>query len=391
MDSGLNARLRLARGAVLVVFFVHGAVFASWAARIPAVQERLVLSPGLLGIVLAGPALGALAGSQAGGRLVDVVGSRAISALAPVILCLPLGLIPLASSPWQLTGLLLALGAADGTTAVAMNAQAVAVQDRYGRPVLNGMHAGRSIGAVIGGLGGAAMVLGGLPLSAQFPLSAAVLAVISALAAGWLLPSRRRTLTSPSRSKHGNWFAVGLLALLTFLAALVEDAPASWGGVYLRSIGAAGSVAAAGYGVFSAGEVVGRLYSDRLVARVGWTRLIRAGTLACALAFTAALLLGRVEVTLVALAVAGLGISTVFPGAFAGAGSIRNVDGGVAMAQVNFAGNVGWLAVSPTIGGLATISSLPLALGLLPAAALAIAALASATEPEGAADRPNSS
>ncbi len=151
-DDRLPANARMARVAVSAIFFVHGAVFASWAARVPAVQTELRLSAGISGLVLAGPGLGALAGSQAGGLLVRHLGSRAVSATAPVVLSVPLGLIPVAQSPWSLMGLLVVLGAADGCTSVAMNAQAVVVQRRYGRAVLNSMHAIRSVGAVAGGL-----------------------------------------------------------------------------------------------------------------------------------------------------------------------------------------------------------------------------------------------
>jgi len=90
-----------------------------------------------------------------------------------------------------------------------------------------------------------------------------------------------------------------------------------------------------------------------------------------------------VEVTLAALVIVGIGISAVFPGAFAGAGAVPGADPGVTMGQVNFAGNLGWLAVSPIIGGIATAFSLPIALGLLPIAAMIIAILAFSTEPQG--------
>lgn len=376
-EEAVDARLRRARAAVLAVFFVHGAVFASWAARIPAVQEDLRLGSGALGVVLAGPALGSLAGSQLGGLLVDRIGSRRATAAAVLALCVPTALIPLAGSAWSLLALLVVLGVADGGTAVAMNAQGVAVQDRYGRPLLNGMHATRSIGAVAGGLAAAGTVAFGLPLAVQFPLTAAVLLLVAAVATRWLPTVPRRAAAAAGRSKGRVRLAVLLLALVAFLAALVEDAPASWSGVYLRHVGATEAVAAAGYAVFSAGEVVSRLLNDRLVGRFGWAAVVRAGTLACALALTTALLLGRVDVTLVALALAGAGISAVFPATFAAAGAVPGPPG-VALAQVNVAGSLGWLTISPAVGGLAVLASLPLALGLLPAAALGIALLAPA-------------
>ncbi|MGW5433457.1 MFS transporter [Streptomyces sp. NPDC004059] len=419
----LPATARRARVAVTAVFFVHGAVFASWAARVPAVQTELRLSDGLLGLVLAGPGVGALVGSQAGGLMVRHLGSRAVSAMAPVALSVPLGLIPTAHSAWTLMGLLVLLGAADACTSVAMNAQAVVVQRRYGRAVLNSMHAIRSVGAVTGGLAGVATAALGLTLTTQFVVMAVVLAIVSAVAACGLGSDREpaQRVQRTDRTGQADWTTTGtkaeadtarpgtprarartedehssdvgrrdptrqganrrmivmLLALMTFLAALVEDAPASWSGVYLRHVGADTATAAAGYAAFSAGSVLARLFNDWLVDRIGWDRLIRVGTLCCAAALTGALLLGQPGITLAAFVVAGAGISAVFPGAFTAAGGLPNA--AVAMGQVGFAGNLGWLLVSPIIGGLATFVGLPTALGLLVVAAVVIAGLAPIT------------
>jgi fucose permease len=218
----------------------------------------------------------------------------------------------------------------------------------------------------------------GLPLTTQFVLVAAVLAAVSAVAACGLAPDAERT--QPVRVRTGSGrrrTTVPLLALMTFLAAWVEDAPASWSGVYLRHVGAGAAMAAGGYAAFSAGSVLARLVNDWSVDRIGWARLIRAGTVSCAAALTAALLLGEPGIMLAALVVAGAGISAVFPGAFTAAGALP--DAAVAMGQVGFAGNLGWLTVSPAIGALATLAGLPTALGLLVVAALTVAGLASVT------------
>lgn len=372
-------RLRRARWATTAVFSLHGAVFASWAARIPAVRELLGMGTGTLGIVLAMPALGALAGSQAGGKLVDVAGSRRIGAIAPIVLCFALGLIAAEHATVSLSAGLLLLGAADGATAVAMNAQAAAVQEGYGRSVFNGMHAVRSLGAVAGGLCGAALAALNVPLTAQFLATAAVLAALALPSGRFLLPGvtgSARTERLPAGRIRAT---VVLLALLTFLASLVEDAPASWSGVYLSQLGAAGGIAAAGYAVFSAGEVASRVFADRMVNRFGWPWVIRTGAAIVCVVLAVTLLIGNVAVTLGALIVAGAGISVVFPGALAAAGTIPGAAAGMAMGQVNFAGNIGWLVVSPMIGGLSSASSLPAALAVLPVSAAGIALLAFAT------------
>jgi predicted MFS family arabinose efflux permease len=87
---------------VSTVFFVHGFVFSSWAARVAVVRAELHLSAGVLGLALAGPGLGALIGSQAGGLLVTRIGSRATSSLTPLLLCGQLALIPTVRSAWAL-------------------------------------------------------------------------------------------------------------------------------------------------------------------------------------------------------------------------------------------------------------------------------------------------
>lgn len=94
----------------------------------------------------------------------------------------------------------------------------------------------------------------------------------------------------------------------------------------------------------------------------------------CAAVLAAALLFGRPGVALAALVVAGAGISAVFPATFTAAGALAFP--ALAMGQVGFAGNPGWLLVPPVIGGLATVAGLPTALGVLVLAALIIAALA---------------
>lgn len=376
--------LHRARIAVLGLFFVHGAVYGTWAARIPTIEARLHLSDAALGLVLAGPGIGALIGSQLGGVLIARFGSRIVSSTAPAFLCAPLAAISFANSGWSLFAVLAVMGAGDGSTAVAMSAQSVQIQDQISRPVMNSFHATRSVGAMVGVFAGAASIDANVHLRIALMGTAAVLAVISLLGASSLLPDRpeHQDLHQADRQTRG-WIVRSVLWLtgLTFLAALVEDAQASWSGPYLVHIGAAGAVAAAGYGFFSGGEVVGRLAGDRLVQKLGWRVTVRAGALLCAIALLGMLAAGSSVVTLVAMVIIGIGISTVFPGAFAGVGRLPRSAQAFAIGQVNFAGNLGWVLVSPIIGGLTTLVSLPLALIVLPIASVAVALLATAIEP----------
>jgi MFS transporter len=373
---------RAARWSVTVVFFVHGAGFASWAARIPEVQQRLHLGPGTtLGLLLAGPALGGLLGSQVAGLLLTRFSGRIVTASAPLALSGFLALISTVHSVPALFAVLAGLGVADGITGVAMNEQGVAVQDSYGRPVLNAMHGFRSVGGMIGGLAAAAMFALDLSPAVQLRAVAAVLAGCVVVAAPGLRPARRSSDPDLRDARRGPHRAVVLIASVAFLSSFVEDAPASWGGVYLRTLGASTALAATAYAVFSGGETVGRLLSDRVVARIGWVRAARTGAALCVPVLIAALLLGEPWVALVAFGVCGTAISTVFPAAFAAAGHLPGVRPAVGMAQVGFAGNLGWLAVSPVIGALAGAAGLTAGLSLLPVTAAGIASLAPVLRP----------
>jgi hypothetical protein len=59
--SRIPARLRTARLAVSVAFFVNGALLASWVPHIPSVQTKLALGNGALGLALLLIAVGAVA------------------------------------------------------------------------------------------------------------------------------------------------------------------------------------------------------------------------------------------------------------------------------------------------------------------------------------------
>ncbi|CAA9334511.1 MAG: Uncharacterized MFS-type transporter, partial [uncultured Gemmatimonadaceae bacterium] len=138
------------------IFFLNGAGVASWVVRIPAVQARLALTPGVLGLALLGAAVGALVAMPLAGRWVVRRGSGPVTRLAAVGFAAALVLAPLAASALALALALVAFGALNGALDVAMNAQAATVERGYGRPIMSSFHAlfswGGLAGAAVGGL-----------------------------------------------------------------------------------------------------------------------------------------------------------------------------------------------------------------------------------------------
>ncbi len=81
-----------ARRSVSTIFFVNGAVLASWVPHIPAVKAAHGLGDGALGLVLLSMAAGSVLALTLAGWLVGRIGSRATTSMAAIALCLTLPL-----------------------------------------------------------------------------------------------------------------------------------------------------------------------------------------------------------------------------------------------------------------------------------------------------------
>src|SRR6266566_6245453 len=178
-----------ARRSVSTIFFVNGAVLASWVPHIPAVKAAHGLGDGALGLVLLSMAAGSVLALTLAGWLVGRIGSRATTSMAAIALCLTLPL-PILSPAVPLLALSLVLvGASNAILDVAMNAQAVLVEREYGRPIMSSFHGLFSLGGLAGAaLAGLAIGLG-VPPACHVVASAAVALLAVGRALRWLVPS----------------------------------------------------------------------------------------------------------------------------------------------------------------------------------------------------------
>jgi MFS family permease len=364
--------LRRARAAVTVMFLLNGTVFASWVPHIPAVKARLDLSDGGLGLLLLCVAAGSIASLALSGWLVARFGSRLVCVASAVGLSLTLP-VPIVSASTLLTAAaLLVFGAFNGALDVAMNAQAVEVQRRYGRSIMSAFHGCFSLGGLIGaGVAALLLKLGVDPLQHALGVAAISLAAAAA-AASLLLPSGRSAAAREPVFVRptGVLLPLGLLALCGLL---IEGAMADWSAVYLADAhGASLDVAAAGYAVFSLTMAAGRFAGDRLIDRFGVVRVLRT----CAVLATAGLLLtvaaGQAG-ALLGFACIGFGMANIIPLLFTAAGRVPGVEPGRGLAAVASAGYFGFLVGPPFIGFIAQALSLPAAFGLMAILCAAIA------------------
>jgi MFS family permease len=367
-------RVRRARVATTLIFFLTGFVYAAWATRIPAIKGELDLSAGALGLAILGLEAGAIAGLPAGGALATRVGTR--MALRVGFAGYPAALVAVALSPSlpALAAALAAMAAASSIVDVAMNAQGMELERRYRRPVLSGLHAGHPFGLVVGGLLGSAAAAGGLAVQAHLAAVAGV-GLAGGIAATFPLvaepvPPRGRSLARPGGALLG-------LGLIAFCAFLLDGAAYNWSAVHMSSVHGAGAGLAAGaFTLFSLALAVGRLFGDRLVARLGRVRVVRCCGVVAAAGSALAIAAPTAQVGLAGWALFGLGLAALAPTVLGAAPAAGRAAPAVAIAAVTSVGYLGSFTGPPLIGALAEAGGLTAALGLLVAVSVILVLLA---------------
>lgn len=356
---------RAARRAVALLFFANGAALASWIPRIPAAQEQLGLSVGVLGIALLGAPIGAVIAMPLTGALIGRFGSRAVVRTAALCLCASLPLPILAPNLPLFMLALAVLGASNAAMDVSMNAHGVAVERGYHRPIMSSFHAMYSIGGLVGA--GAAGLIAGAGVDARPHLvgSAVVLAGLVCVATPTLLTNvKEHESQGPAFVRPSA--ALLALGIIAFCSMLGEGAMADWSAVYLRSgMGASAAFAAAGFAAFSLAMALGRIFGDRLTLRFGPAMIVRAGGALAALGLAVALVVDAPAAAVVGFACVGAGLSCVVPNAFSAAGRAPGLAPGAGIAAVSTTGYFGFLVGPPVIGLVAARVTLRGALGVV--------------------------
>jgi MFS family permease len=355
---------RRARIGVSIVFLVCGAAFATWAARVPAAQERLGLSEGALALGLFGLAAGSVLAMLAAGPIITVIGSRRTSIVGAAVLCAALPAVAAAPDLGLFVAALAVLGVGNSLLDVAMNAHAARVEDAYGRPIFASFHAYWNVGGLAGSGLAAGLAAAGVPIGVHFPVAAVVLLVVALAATRAFLPGADPGAGGPAFSLPGR--ALVPLGVIAFCGFLAEGTVNDWSAVLLAvETGASGSVASLGYFAFSITMIAVRLAADRFVARAGAVAVTRAAAAVTVGGFAIVVLAPAPAVAIVGFAVVGLGVSAVVPVAWSVAARKEPETPGRAIAAVATCGYLGFLVGPVLVGALAS------AVGLRAAVAVA--------------------
>ncbi|WP_157250810.1 MFS transporter [Nonomuraea typhae] len=366
--------LRTARFGAILTFVLAGLMVGTMTVRIPALTDKLGLSEGAVGGVLLAWGLGALVTMQSMRGVMNRAGSRAVLRVGGPMTALSLFGLAFAPNLPLLIAAAAVFGMAFGIVDVAMNAQGATVEKAYGRPLMNGMHAGWCVGAISAGVFGSLSIAVGLSMTANLVLVALVsLPVMFFVGRAYLPDSPATADDSAARPPKRLPPVVYLFGAIMFFAFMVEGTVADWNGLFMRdSLGAPEALAALGYPIFEAGMLLARLTGDRLRARFGVKGLMTASGLATAAFFAIVLTAATPIMALAAMFFVGLGVATIAPVTMSMAGTATDTPG-PAIAQAAAMGYAGLLLGPVVIGFLSDLSSLRTALGLAVVLGLLIA------------------
>jgi MFS family permease len=402
-----DPRVTAARRAVVAVFAVNGACFATWASRIPDVKDLLGLTPGRLGLVLLAMAVGSLLGLPASGSIAGRWGSSSTVRIG--VGCLVAGQVVAAiavsvvgSAPMLAAGLFLD-GLGIGVWDVGMNLEGATVERRLGRSIMPRFHAAFSGGTVAGALVGAGLSAAGVPVGLHLVVASVALGIVGLAAARQFLPRAMEgpvgTAGAPASSPVDSpasppvgplaaWLEPRtlLIGLLVLVAAFTEGTANDWMSVaFVEGHDLPAWAGVLGLAAFLTAMTAGRILGTHALDRHGRVPTLRLLFVAAG-AGSLLVVFGNPTLAYLGALVWGLGASLGFPVGMSAASD----DPGRAAARMSVVSTIGYTAFlggPPLLGFLGDHVGVLHALLVVAAGGLVALLVVPATAPLSSAQR----
>lgn len=368
-----------ARNATWASFFLLGFTGMAWVPRIPEIKTTLGLSDGQFGVLLLASTLGAVPGAQFSGRIVHMFNSKIVVQIAGITLPTAVTIMGLARNlPMFAVGLFLS-GFSVAFMDVALNGQAVAIEQHTNGRWMSTFHGLWSIGAF------SATLIGGVVARVATPqtnlISIAALCLVAYFfITRHLLPadldghkgdegvSTESKVALFGRTAMILWgLGIGLMCAL-----IPEGGSYDWSGILLNDhmhIGKGLNAAAAT--TFSLAMIASRLLGDKFFEIWGHQKTVRYGGIFGGGLWGLSLLVGiplanthqmaGLVIVCIGFFAAGFGIGPFFPAFNLAAASIPGVAPSVGLARIGLIAIASYFAGPTIIGGLAEITTLPIA------------------------------
>lgn len=363
------------RFANAVFFFLSGLGYASWAARIPALQKQLHLNEAQLGGILFAMPIGLLITLPVTGRLLSRYSSRTVMLFGAVFFAVVLAFIGFSTTVWQLVAALFCFGVSRNLFNISTNAQAVAVQSLYDRSIMANFHGIWSLA----GFAGAALGYFTMYFGIATPYHLLAVSIFLIITSFWFIlgtiyqepvpQTPRKIFTLPEKSLIN-------FSIICFACMACENTMYDWSGIYFEKvIHIQKSNATEGFVVYMIAMTLGRFIGDAAVNKVGIKILLRVSGIFIFIGLLLSVIFPYQLIAACGFVLVGLGVSCVVPMIFQLAGKSKTMSSGAALAAISSIGYLGFLIVPPFIGFIAQLAGLRWSFGIISGLGLLIMAL----------------
>ncbi len=353
----------------------------SWVPRFPEIKANLGLSNGEFGTLVSVGAIGSLVSQVAAGQLVHRFGALKVMVTSAVIFYSGLVFVVLSRENWQflLSNLLFGLGLS--AFHIALNGQALHVQETTGENLMPRLHGIQSFGFLI-----TAVLSGFFAGRVSLTTHISVLAAFNFLLSMYLLRNLRSTLLDangsgprdfPMRKLLSKSRMDWMIGVSFTCAVMLEVAVGDWGAIFSREeLGMSPGVAAIPYIGMLIVMILGRLTVHKALEHIGLAALVRKCVLFGSGGFMIAMMLGvwvsknSPEIGFVLVVIgcvcAGVGASFLAPTFISVANKISPAPGSVVMGQLGAQNMVSVFLIKFVLAWTAQFASIAVAL-LIPA------------------------
>ncbi|MBT2513753.1 MFS transporter [Arthrobacter sp. ISL-30] len=390
MSTATTINVRAAAVATFLVFGMNGLVFASWAARIPAVTEALSLTSGQMGTLLLCIAVGSLTALPSAGWVIGRIGTaNTVRGAGLLVSAAGTGVAfsLMAGSVIATAVALFFFGVGIGLWDVAQNVEGADVEHRLMRTVMPQFHAAFSGGAFVGALIGAGLARLGVGLPAHLLAIAVASLVLALIAPRYFLPhivepepadGEARERKGATAWRDGRTLLIGVVVLG---ATLTEGAGNDWiAKAAVDGLRVTESAGALLFALFVGAMTAMRFFGGRAIDAYGRVAVLRASMVAAAAGLALYVFAGNMVLASIGAALWGIGAALAFPmGMSAAADDPKHAAARVSV--VSTIGYVAFLAGPPLLGYLGDHTGIRLALLAIAAPILLALLLAGAARP----------
>ena len=379
--EGLEARrsgfFTKSRAAVSLLFLMNGFMVGCWAPKIPEFAERLQLTKFELGLMILVFGVGSLIMMPLAGAQIAVRGSRVVVRAFAVLLVPMLLALTLAPNVLTATVALFFFGGFIGAMDVAMNANAVSVEQSMRRAIMSSCHAFWSLGGLLGSaIGG--FLISHLGVLGHAEVSTMLAVIFLIVAWPMVLGDQPHPDEAKPKARLPMIPLPWLLGVIALFCMVPEGAVLDWSALYLgQEKGASVILSGFGFAAFSGTMAIMRFAGDFVRDWLGAVKTLRVCTVFAIVGMLTAALAPNAEIAILGFALCGIGISNMVPIAFSAAGNIPGLQPGIAISVVTTLGYSGMLVAPSAIGFAAEHIGFSPVLMALPVLLLVVLALSS--------------